>query len=89
MLAVISHDAGGAEVLSSYVREQKLDCHFVLDGPAGKVFERKLGAIKTSSLEEALRNSTSILCGASWQSDLELKASKLARSLGKRCVVFF
>jgi hypothetical protein len=88
MLTVISHDAGGAEVLSSYVRQQKLDCLYVLDGPACSIFERKLGALKNLSLVDAISQSESILCGSSWQSDLEFNAIKLARSLGKRSVVF-
>jgi hypothetical protein len=88
MLAVISHDAGGAEILSSYVCQQGLNCLFVLEGPARKIFERKLGAIEICDLEEAIRQSTSILCGTSWQSDIEFTALRLARSLGKRSVAF-
>ncbi len=88
MLAVISHDAGGAEILSSYVRQQGLDCLYVLAGPARKIFERKLGPIEVHSLKHAIRHSRSILCGTSWQSDLELNAIKLARSMGKHSVAF-
>ncbi len=85
---MISHDAGGAEILSSYVRHQKLECLYVLEGPALKIFRRKLGAVETCGLEEAMRKSTSILCGTSWQSDLEFNAIKQARSLGKRTIAF-
>lgn len=88
MIAVISHDAGGAEILSSYVRQQGLDFLYVLDGPARKIFERKLGTIEARSLEEAIRQSASVLCGTSWQSDIEFNAIKLARSLGKRSIAF-
>ena len=88
MLALISHDAGGAEILSSYARQQKLECLYVLEGPALKIFRRKLGALETCSLEEAVQQSTSILCGTSWQSDLEFNAIKKMRSLGKHSVVF-
>lgn len=88
MIAVVSHDAGGAEILSSYVRQQKLESLLVLKGPACKIFERKLGAIQILPLEEAVRQAGSILCGTSWQSDLEFNAIKLARSLGKRSVAF-
>jgi len=87
-IVICSHDAGGAEVLSSYVRQQKLDCLYVVEGPARKIFERKLGSIEVLPLEEAIRQSASILCGTSWQSDLEFEAIKLARSLGKRSVAF-
>jgi len=86
MIAVISHDAGAAEILSSYVRQQGLNCLYVLEGPARKIFERKLGSIKSNPLEEAIVKATSIICGTSWQSDIELNAIKLARSHGKRSV---
>ena len=88
MIAVISHDAGGAEILSSYVRRQSLDCYFVLEGPARKIFERKLGLIEVCTLDEAIEHSSSILCGTSWQSDIEFNGIKLARSLGKYSVAF-
>lgn len=88
MIAVVAHDAGGAEILGSYVRQQGLDCCLVLEGPARKIFERKLGSIATRTLEEAIQQSASILCGTSWQSDLEFNAIKLARSLGKPSVAY-
>lgn len=88
MIAVIAHDAGGAEILSSYIRRQDLDCCCVLEGPARKIFDRKLGRIETYSLEKAIHQSSSILCGTSWQSDIELNAIEAARSVGKHSVAF-
>lgn len=89
MIAVVSHDAGGAEILSSYVRQQNLDSLYVLEGPARKIFERKLGVIQnTRSLEDAINRATSILCSTSWQSDLEFNAIRLASLLGKHSVAF-
>ena len=85
---VVSHDAGGAEILSSYVRRHNLDCLYVLEGPALKIFERKLGPIKVIAVEDAICQSTSIICGTSWQSDIEFNAIKLAREMGKRSVTF-
>jgi hypothetical protein len=88
MIAVVSHDAGGAEILSSYVARQQLQCVYVLDGPARKIFERKLGGVDAQSLEGALAVADWVLSGTSWQSDLELDAIRLARSKGKRSVAF-
>lgn len=88
MLAVVSHDAGGAELISSYVRQQGLPCLYVLEGPALRVFERKLGAIRTVPLQEAVARASSLLCGTSWQSELEFDALALAREAGKPAVVF-
>lgn len=89
MLAVVSHDAGGAEVVSSYVRRQSgSDVLFVLDGPARKVFQRKLGAIDVISLDKALEQCDSVLTGTSWQSDLEFDTIRLAKQAGKPSVAF-
>lgn len=88
MLAVVSHDAGGAELLSSYVRQQGLTCLYVLEGPARGVFECKLGPIQTLPLEAAIQQASSVLCGTSWQSDLEFNALGLARAAGKPSVTF-
>jgi len=88
MITVVAHDAGGAEIVSSYIRQAGLECLYVLEGPACKIFERKLGLIQALPLEEAISQSSAILCGTSWQSDIEINAIKLARSLGKRSIAF-
>ena len=88
MLAIVSHDAGGAEILASYVARNNLDCRFVLQGPALAVFKRRLGDIEVSSLETAIAACDTILTGTSWQSDLELRAITLARTLHRPCVSF-
>ncbi len=87
-IALVSHDAGGAEILSSYVRRQNLDCHYVLDGPARKIFENKLGQLEILPLDQAIRQSTAVLCGTSWQSDLEVKAIKISKEQGKKSTTF-
>jgi hypothetical protein len=88
MIAVVSHDAGGAEVLSSYVRRNDLACVFSLEGPARNVFARKLGSVKCVALDEAIGRASWVLCGTSWQSDLEWHAVRLAREADKHTVTF-
>jgi hypothetical protein len=88
MIAIVSHDAGGAEVLSSFVRRQGLQPLFVLDGPARNVFERKLGPVNVVRLDDALESCVSLLCGTSGQSDLEFRALAIARALGKHSAAF-
>lgn len=88
MRAIVSHDAGGAEVLSSYVRAHPAPSCYVLDGPALKVFERKLGPLSVSTIGAALEASDEVLCGTSWQSTLEVEAIAHARTLGLRTVAF-
>ncbi len=88
MLCVVSHDAGGAEILSSLIRQQGLECQYVLAGPAIKIFQRKLGPIDSQLLKDAIRSADWFLCGTSWQSDLEWQAIAMAREAGKRSVAF-
>ncbi len=54
MIAVISHDAGGAEILSSYVSRNKLRYKLILEGPAVTIFKRKIKNVETIELNEAL-----------------------------------
>lgn len=88
MLCVVSHDAGGAEILSSLIRQQGLECQYVLAGPAIKIFQRKLGPIDSQLLQDASSSADWFLCGTSWQSDLEWQAIAMAREAGKRSVAF-
>jgi hypothetical protein len=87
-VCVVSHDAGGAEILASYVAEQRLRCRFVLEGPAVSVFERHLGRVERTPLAEAVAQCDWCLLGTSWQSDLEWRAIAAARQAGKRSVSF-
>lgn len=88
MLAVVSHDAGGAEVVSSYLRQHPQEARFVLEGPAVHIFERKLGPLARHTLDEALHGADELLCGTSWQSPLEFDAIARARRAGVRSVAF-
>jgi hypothetical protein len=85
---VVSHDAGGAEILASYVAQNALDCRLVLAGPALEVFQRRLGAIQVHPLVEAIAASDWCLLGSGWQSELEWQALGEAKRLGKRAVTF-
>lgn len=87
-IAIVSHDAGGAEILSSWVSRQNENCCFVLDGPAIEIFRRKLGPQVNLSLESAIQQCDWVLCGTSWQSDLERRAIRISKSTGKRVIAF-
>lgn len=88
MICVVAHDAGGAEILSSYVRQQALDCLYTVAGPALKIFQRKLGPIDSTPLPDAIQQSDWLLCGTSLPSDLEWRAIDLAQKAGKHAVAF-
>jgi hypothetical protein len=92
LIAIVAHDAGGAEILSSHVRRlkpaQRARFLFALEGPASRIFLKKLGPLTQLSVEEAVEQSTSVLCGSGWQSNLELQAIALARRKHKKSTVF-
>jgi len=88
MLVVVSHDAGGAEVVSSYLGHHPREAVYVLEGPAIRIFERKLGAIRRRALDDAMTDADALLCGTSWQSSLEFEAIAHARRAGVRSVAF-
>ncbi len=87
MIGIISHDAGGAEILSSYVLHQKnLKFSYALEGPAINIFEQKLGSLKIENYQKVVKQSSKILCSTSWESNLEFNAIKLSNSFGKYSV---
>ena len=88
VVAIISHDAGGAEILASYVAQNNFKTILVLEGPAVNIFKRRLGAVAISPLEDAILACDWCLCGTGWQSDLEWRAIEYARIAGKRVVAF-
>lgn len=88
-VAVVAHDAGGAAILASCVKQEGLDALFVLAGPAEKIFrERFDGEIHTVSLSEALAACDWVLTGTGWKTDFEWQAIWQGRAAGKYVVTF-
>ena len=88
MIGVVSHDAGGAEVLSSWLRRSVEPYCLVLDGPAKAIFQSKLGDLQSIPLSEAIEKCDWVLSGTSWQSNLEKQAIHQAQAAGKQVVTF-
>ena len=88
MICVCSHDAGGAEILASYVAKHSLKCYFVLAGPAIKIFQKKLGKIDLTEMDDAIYRSDWLICSTSWQSNLEWDAIGVARRCSKKVITF-
>lgn len=92
-ILVVAHDAGGAEVVSSWVTRQ-LNRHcfeFLLEGPARAAFARKLGDVASLSRADAFNRLPEfdlILTGSGWATDLEKRALQLARARGVRSATY-
>lgn len=88
MICIVSHDAGGAEILASYAKKVEEPCLFSLAGPAAKVFTIQMATVISLPLEAAIEQADWLLCGTSWQSDLEWQAIALSRKMGKRSIAY-
>jgi hypothetical protein len=87
-VAVVAHDAGGAEILSSWLSRAPRSCSAVVAGPAAAIFRRKCPEAEYLSLDEALDKCTWVLCGTGWQSSFEREAIVFGRARGKKTVAF-
>jgi hypothetical protein len=88
---IVAHDAGGAEIVSSWWQRHlgDWDATLVLDGPAVRVFARKLGEDMVADAElPPLDGVAFVLCGSSGAAALERRAVRRARSAAVRCAVW-
>ena len=83
LVAIVSNDAGGAELLSLWVKKYNLNYVTVITGPAIKIFKKNSVSQKPLSLDEAIEVCDWVFCSTSWQSEIEKKAIKKARDIGK------
>ena len=81
-VGIVCHDAGGAEVVSEWLLQLGLPFSACLAGPAVNIFQRKFEEYNNTTLEILLSECDWILCGSSWQSDLEKIAVKRSLGLG-------
>ena len=80
MLAVFSQDAGGAEVLSSYIKRLKCKKIFFLKGQAIKIFKKKLPKFKNLKLKNINKfKIDKIITSTSLNKNHELFAIKYAK----------
>jgi hypothetical protein len=90
-LLVACHDAGGAEIVSCWLRRRP-DAHSVpclLEGPARAIFARRLGAgLRTVDALPPLAGLDLVLCGSSAHAPLERRVVRAARAAGVRSAVW-
>lgn len=89
-VAVACHDAGGAEMVSSWVRRRKFSPQIVsafVAGPAVEIFNRKLPDVPQVNIIEALKRSEILVCGTG-ATGWELAVWNAARVQGVRTAAF-
>ena len=80
MICVSSNDAGGAEILSSWLKIQKKKYILNLSGPALKIFKKKIKYKKNfKKIETYSKKITKIITGTSKSSMQEINAIKYAK----------
>lgn len=87
-VTIVSHDAGGAEILSCWLKRNNFNANVVAEGPAKKIFQGKFTNIKFLNLDDALSRGKWLLVGTSWESNLEKLAISKAKNLGIKTVAF-
>ena len=88
MIAVVSNDAGSAEIISSWLLLQNEEFLLVLDGPAIDIFARKISNTKIHSLDVALKKADWLITGTSIFSSLELDAIAKSKVMNLKSVTF-
>ena len=87
-IGIVAHDAGGAEIVSSWVKNNPSHYLFALEGPAVSIFQRKIPNLILTPLEETVKNSEYLLTGTSATSNLERNAIALSTKHKKRTISF-
>lgn len=89
-MTIVSNDAGGAEIISNWVKNnlEKYNYKFVISGPAKLIFKKVLGIKKCNNFYKSIYKADYVLCGTSWQSELEIDAILLAKIMFKKTIVF-
>ena len=86
MFAVISKDAGGAELAIRFALIQKEDLSLALSGPAIEIFKKKLNKVKIISRAEAIRQSDWVLCSTGTSGNFEKDGLILAKKNKKKVI---
>ena len=83
---VVSHDAGGAEVLSRIVKQTKIKKHFFLSGPAKKIFKVS-NENNFTNIYERIDKSDLCICSTSMDNDTYYDAFQYAKEKGVYTIV--
>ena len=87
-VAIVAHDSGGAEILSSWALRSNYNYIFVIQGPAKSIFLRKIPNTKIHDLYDAIKKCDWVLTETGSATDLNYKAILTAKKKGKYVVSF-
>ena len=88
-IVVFSHDAGGAQVLSSYLYLKGMKkIYGICIGPSKKIFLEKKIRVINLSFKKLLEIGDKFFTTTSWKSDIEKKAIKNLKKKNKKVITF-
>ena len=73
MIGISSYDAGGAEYLSEFVINNRNNYLFFVDGPAKKIFQKKIRNFKVSNFKNSINKLDYVISSTGWSSNHEKK----------------
>ena len=85
-IGVVSHDSGGAELVSRLLKRMDAEYLYSIQGPAISVFKRNIGFFENTELDKIIKESDFLICGTSWQSTHENQAIYQAQMRDKRAI---
>lgn len=77
-ILIVSNDAGGAEIISHYIKNFKLKCRYFLKGPAIKIFQKKIPYLKLIK-NIKIKDYDLVITGTSLNNNLEYNIIKLSK----------
>ena len=88
-IVVFSHDAGGAQILSSFLLKKKVfKVHGICQGPAKKIFKEKKITVSKTSIKKTLTFGDIFFTTTSWKSNIEKKAMEKLFLNKKKFITF-
>lgn len=87
VFAIISHDAGAANVIISWL-EDSTETNFKLyfQGPAMRLLPERFLALQSPSLDDCIKGVDTVLTGTGWASTLEVDAIRVAHEQGLKVI---
>lgn len=85
-IVACSNDAGGAEVLSSFLENNKIDARYIVDGPATNIYIKKFVDFKYRRVKDLPLDADLLLSSTGWSTNFEFDIIEHALSSGRRVI---
>lgn len=86
-ILICARDPGGAEVLSSWAKQQFQNFDYLLAGPALEIFKKKIPGLSTLTKIEDVKYEL-IIASLGWQTDFEFEVINKVSNSGAKIAIF-